>query len=31
MDKVIDDFGKELAETRPKKGARGTFSIWTMH
>jgi hypothetical protein len=22
---VVDDFGKELAQRRPKKGARGTF------
>jgi hypothetical protein len=25
MDKVIDGFDTELAETRPKKGARGNF------
>jgi MoaA/NifB/PqqE/SkfB family radical SAM enzyme len=30
VDKVLDDFDKELTETRPKKRARCTFCIWTM-
>jgi hypothetical protein len=30
VDKVLEDFDKGLAETRPKKRAPGIFCIWIM-